>query len=350
MDNAANRLNFVDSLRGFAALYVILFHMVLVPSHRLQIPEYIKGFIMNGGSGVTLFFVISAFTLCYTLDGRNDKKGYIFQFYIRRFFRIVPLYWSWLFLVLILEGWPGYKPFFIYSTFTFNFFPYHQEGIVWASWTLGIEVIFYFFFPFIFKYVNDVKKSFVFLVISIVFMIIHYNLTKNIDGYKAYIGILNQLPVFSVGILLYFVFKKIEPRTKNKKLGYCLIVSSLCLFLFSKELFGWLGYASSFLVKAFLYSIFFLGLFICPFQLFVNKITFFFGKISYSLYLNHPRIIFAMTTIYFQIDKIVNQQETSLLISFFTTLIVLVPISYLTYTFIEKPCINYAKHLSSSKQ
>jgi peptidoglycan/LPS O-acetylase OafA/YrhL len=345
----ATRLDFIDSLRGFAALYVVLFHMVLVPIHKLIIPPYLKGFVLSGGSGVTLFFIISAFTLCYTLDSMKNNKNYLLHFYTRRFFRIFPLYFLWLILVLFIYGLPKFKYFLLYLTFTFNFFPYHQEGIVWASWTLGIEVIFYLVFPLIFKYVSNIKKAFYLFIVSLILMTIHYYYTKNINGYKVSIGILNQLPVFTIGILLYYLYKNNKYVEYNKKLGYCLIGISLFLFYFFSQLFGWLSYAS-FLAKAFSYSILFLGLFICPVKVFVNKVSIFFGKISYSLYLNHPRMVFAMTILYSQFEKLLNCQGAALLISFLATLIILVPISYFTYSFIEKPCIIFAKRFLEHKK
>jgi pyruvate dehydrogenase E1 component len=49
-----SRLAFIDSLRGLAALYVLVYHLVLVPNPDLAMPGWIRPIIMNGGSGVTL--------------------------------------------------------------------------------------------------------------------------------------------------------------------------------------------------------------------------------------------------------------------------------------------------------
>jgi peptidoglycan/LPS O-acetylase OafA/YrhL len=59
----AERLHFIDALRGLAALYVLLFHFVMIPQPKLYVPPAIRPLVLNGWSGVTLFFVISAFTL-----------------------------------------------------------------------------------------------------------------------------------------------------------------------------------------------------------------------------------------------------------------------------------------------
>ena len=86
------RLGFIDVLRGFAALFVICFHTTLIPHPNLPYPVVIHNVIDLGWSGVTLFFIISAFTMCLTLDNRTTESNWILKFYFRRAGRILPLY------------------------------------------------------------------------------------------------------------------------------------------------------------------------------------------------------------------------------------------------------------------
>ncbi|HQP41218.1 MAG TPA: hypothetical protein PK004_07185, partial [Smithella sp.] len=54
------RLGFLDALRFFAIIYVIISHLILIPQPNLAIPEWIAPFLINGGdAGVSLFFVLS---------------------------------------------------------------------------------------------------------------------------------------------------------------------------------------------------------------------------------------------------------------------------------------------------
>ena len=71
----AERLHFIDALRGLAALYVLLYHFVLIPQPNVYVHPAIRPLVLNGWSGVTLFFVISAFTLCFTLDQRKQRAS-----------------------------------------------------------------------------------------------------------------------------------------------------------------------------------------------------------------------------------------------------------------------------------
>ena len=61
------RLEFLDALRGLAAAYVLMYHMVFVAQPNLALPRWVEKVAHAGGSGVTLFFIVSAFSLYYTM-------------------------------------------------------------------------------------------------------------------------------------------------------------------------------------------------------------------------------------------------------------------------------------------
>jgi hypothetical protein len=57
----SKHLSSVEALRGVAAVYVVCFHMTWLPSPPLGIPGWLRPLILSGGTGVALFFVVSAF-------------------------------------------------------------------------------------------------------------------------------------------------------------------------------------------------------------------------------------------------------------------------------------------------
>jgi len=73
-----DKINNVQALRGFAALLVVLGHTEYAP----------PGMRPLGTFGVDIFFVISGFIMAMIVD-RNPEK-----FLLRRFVRILPLYWT----------------------------------------------------------------------------------------------------------------------------------------------------------------------------------------------------------------------------------------------------------------
>ena len=72
------------------------------------------GFVGIGSSAVPAFFIISGFYMCLVLSTTYNKPGAIRLFYINRFLRLFPLYWSVLliFYLTALLTQTGDHPFF----------------------------------------------------------------------------------------------------------------------------------------------------------------------------------------------------------------------------------------------
>jgi peptidoglycan/LPS O-acetylase OafA/YrhL len=97
------RLAYLDSLRGLAALYVLVYHAILVAQPNLVVPAWTAPFFLAGGTGVMLFFVVSAFSLCLTWP-RHEKTGApLTSYFISRFFRIAPLFYFMMLVTYIRD-------------------------------------------------------------------------------------------------------------------------------------------------------------------------------------------------------------------------------------------------------
>jgi len=141
----------IHALRAVAALTILLFHLRyladILPPASLQ--ATIGGHFFTG---VILFFVLSAFSLAFSTTPTMSREMWVKTYLIKRFFRIAPLFYCMLpiyLLLFIAKGWaiPDVKTWIINLTFIFNLVPGKHEGIVWASWTIGVEVLFYLIFP-----------------------------------------------------------------------------------------------------------------------------------------------------------------------------------------------------------
>ena len=87
-----SKLRFVDALRGFAILGVLVVHCGQIGIN--EYPSLVQNIILNGAMGVQLFFVASAFTIFLTYANLYDKEANPnVNFFIRRFFRIAPMYY-----------------------------------------------------------------------------------------------------------------------------------------------------------------------------------------------------------------------------------------------------------------
>jgi len=350
------RLDFVDALRGAAALYVIVFHVALIPNPPLVVPQWAHTILMNGGTGVTLFFVLSAFTLCYTLDARRDEPQLKRRFYLRRILRIVPLYFCWLaFMIPWTYGtdWLGdqipYRFVALCAGFLFNMVPGGQEGIVWASWTLGVEMLVYLAFPFLFFFVNTAGRAVLLLGISLVAAFLNSHLAQSLlagppESMWLRSSLLAQFPNFAVGFLAFFAYRQLESRAPlARRLGPPLLLGGVVLFVVVPFVLGptvvlLYGMACA-------YAGIILGLAFVPARLLVNPVTVFLGTISYSLYLNHPLTVFYLTPAYRRIYDWDVSATGRLLACVVITLIPLVCLSYATYRVIERPGIRWGNRL-----
>jgi len=137
------RFDALDGLRAIAAVIVVFFHFGGSSS------SFLSGWI-----GVHIFFVVSGFLITTLMLRERDRKGRISlrDFYVRRIFRIMPLYYLALALTVVScyhEGrsWvllKGHLP--AYLSFMNE---YHLDaGTPFLhTWTLGIEQKFYLLWP-----------------------------------------------------------------------------------------------------------------------------------------------------------------------------------------------------------
>ena len=149
----------LDGIRGLAILLVLLYHFC----HLIELkwPLGLNFIIDMGWAGVDLFFVLSGFLITSILIEAKGSNNYFKTFYMRRFFRIFPLYYLALFIVFI------FAPIVInnygsnssinahqiwYWTYLGNFYSYfghlkNEYFSVSHFWSLCIEEQFYIFWP-----------------------------------------------------------------------------------------------------------------------------------------------------------------------------------------------------------
>ena len=101
-----NRYRTIDSMRGIAALAVVIFHLSL--NLKAELAELLPGFINTlfsyGYLGVPLFFVISGLVISLSIKNSPITRQYAISFVIRRSVRLDPTYWaSILFGIMLLS-------------------------------------------------------------------------------------------------------------------------------------------------------------------------------------------------------------------------------------------------------
>lgn len=297
-----------------------------------------------------LFFIISAFTLCLSMNSRSDEQTPLRNYFLRRFFRIAPLFYVWMALYYVRDivvfgvhqsaGTVAQSLFFV-----LNFFPGREQGYVWASWTIGVEMLFYVIFPLIFFIARNVTLSVVLLAVGFALrhpwhmLLRHAIPTASVEEAYYQSSLIYHLPEFLMGVVLFHLYRKFHRQAIVGSLaGYVPII--LCC-----ALMGWLGYKAGAVVShtqavtlaAVAYSLLVVGLCIRPSRIFVNRITRFYGSISYSVYLSHATTLYFMSNIFRRIYEHESNRTLAFAACFLAGLAIITPISYLTYRFIERP-------------
>ncbi|WP_368542577.1 acyltransferase family protein [Enterobacter soli] len=364
------KIDFIDALRGIAAFYVVLYHIGHVTWPAFNPPSFILPIINNGGSGVILFFVLSAFTLCMSMDSRSaTETKHVRNYFIRRFFRIAPLFY----FILAVSIIRNIYIFNVVNTpqdimnnilFIFNFIPGKQSSIAWAGWTIGVEMAFYVVFPIIYKYSKTLLSSVLVLGVALIFReIIKQVLLSQMGDNQATLlfyntTVVRHAPAFIIGMITYNVYKDaMTSGWLSRSKGMAMVLISIISFLVVcyNNNFVEKNYDAN-LIKATIFSILIIGLLAFRPKAIVNNFSIFSGKISYSMYLVHPTVVYLLSPVTWWIKNSVGNEYISYLLLCVTTFGVVYGIATITYKTIEafgnrtgKRLINYLEGRSSGR-
>lgn len=295
------RLDYLDALRGIAILGVIAVHT----QAEFGFPVLLKTLLLNGRNGVQLFFMVSAFTIMYTLDRSKQPISYS-NFFIRRFFRIAPLYY----LAIAYYMWQN-NLYHIHwhdeknnitignilsnISFLHGFYPHWFNRLVPGGWSIAVEMMFYTCIPFLYTRMKDLNSAINLLTFSILVQfclqfllkILHPLHDTDFWGHYIFTYFPTQLPVFLLGIITYLLANTERKHNIKSESLLCLALTILLSF------FGGLNYlvsSTSLTASAFLLLI--IAMHKRTYLLLENKPLIFLGKISYGLYLVHFAILY----------------------------------------------------------
>ena len=206
------KLTYLDALRGYAILGVILTHATR--KFHSEIPETLYQFGIQGSRGVQLFFIVSAFTLFYSLEKYSaDRRFSIPDFYIKRFFRIAPMfYFALIFYMLfdlmsdaigIYSSYPDVSIQLLLSTITFTnvLHPDWLFSLVPGGWSISNEFLFYLCIPFLFYWIRTPKTAYIYVAVAIFTSVALHSVLENVSPFSEVRSYLfywfpNQLSIF----------------------------------------------------------------------------------------------------------------------------------------------------------
>jgi peptidoglycan/LPS O-acetylase OafA/YrhL len=361
MNNTIQKYEYIDALRGIAILAVLLHHTFhwISPSF-----TFISALAEEGNKGVQLFYVASALTLFLSMDSRKVQENhFLFNFFIRRFFRIAPMFYlaiivytsfygltERLFAPNGIEWW--YIP--LTAFFIHGWHPETINSIVPGGWSIAIEMTFYLMAPYLFNKLTSIRITLIALLLSIVlskitsFLIFNYLLdyypttqTYLLHNFT-FSWFFSQLPIFLLGILLFHIIKALPAG--NKISANILLYSAIFIVFYFMGVQTYKNLLPPHVIYGLAFLLLALSLHFSANRILVNKTTVFIGRLSFSIYLVHFLIIevlkIAFMKIYF-IDSL--QNDIKFIFAYLLVILLSCFVSIFTYKVIEKPGINIGK-------
>lgn len=332
----AERWQFLDAIRGVAAIFVVLQHVLWYASPSL---ENIFATIWSPGRfGVVAFFIVSGFIVPHSLEVKKDTKA----FWRARFFRLYPAYWASLLIIALVQivGLAWHPPFT------------SKIGIQWlvnltmlqelvripdvnpVAWTLGLEIVLYLFITVMFSW-GALKRTWgisVTLLGLLAFAsvampkLLHMrfpagaaavggSIVLGIILYRWFVNELSKIDAILLGVLclLVTVLSSMVNYNSVRSLTDELQPTQLCAIL--SVITGYL---------------FFLGMLTLRDRKFPQWLLWL-GKVSYSLYLFHP------------IMRMIVSHEMNPWLGAGIEIILSLVAAWAGYEFIEKPFMKIAR-------
>lgn len=353
--NKAHRETAIDGLRGILALMVLFCHAgcwhIYVST---GVWDYPRPFFFHlGHTGVTLFFMITAFLFASKLLNHAQLPVSWPQLFASRILRIYPLYLAVICLtVLIVFIETGFKlnvspsilATSIFKWLTFTIFGadiingYHETSNIIASvqWTLIYECFFYLALPLmgVLFFKNKAYGMATFCTILLVIAVFN---TYDIFLPKAFLA----------GILVAVMHKNLKLHTRLNSPVFGLLAIMLGILQFAdffqlgpknQERLSIIFLSASFLIIA--HGNHLLGL--------LNSKTMrFLGDISYGIYLIHGLVYFCLYKYIFGLTFIKTASPLLYWLAVCMVTIITVFLANLSYHFIEMPAMKNVKSLAT---
>lgn len=314
---SSDRLNGLDHLRAIAILLVMIFHF------GQGLPSWLEPVKQIGWTGVDLFFVLSGYLIGFQLlkEYKQTSEISFRKFYLKRFFRIIPVYIAVLVLYYSLpnmrEG-SGMPPLWRFLTFTQNLGLNAQTQKSFShAWSLCIEEQFYLLLPItimaVFRFKISKATPYIILVLvlaGIAFRI--YNWNEHVQPFidsgdrrqmvygfleKVYYPSYNRMDGLLIGLGIAAIFN-FWPKLKDflTKHGNIVLLIGLGLFIFAYNVCeNFLTYKTMVYglpLMSIAYGVIVIAAIspTCVLYKFRTKLTYIIATLSYGIYLTHKQL------------------------------------------------------------
>lgn len=341
----------LDGWRAVAILIVVIAHTKLGLGDLTLFRNLFRPIL--GEFGVRIFFVLSGFLITSLLIKEHLKTGKInlASFFIRRFLRIFPVLYLYIFTVYIVNLTFNLGlsfEYFIAPILYINNFPiFPATWLLGHTWSLGVEEQFYLIWPLLFKYCrNYIQILFIILLAMPFLSILNYLYPK------LYLVFLSPFLMYAhyiffgaaVSILCFkgFLDKGIALKMLKSKFAIFILFITVVILttLTHKGLFGKVTIPFGDTLNALLISTLILNSIIYKntilYKLLNAKGMKSLGTISYSLYI-WQQLFILPTNSYPQLEKYFY---------FPFNIVLAIMAAIISYHFFEKPILKFKDKFS----
>jgi peptidoglycan/LPS O-acetylase OafA/YrhL len=363
----------LDSVRGIAALLVVLYHVSWV--------NFVEAsaFVRNSYLMVDLFFVLSGFVMAYSYGSRIASGADFFRFMWLRFWRLWPLHFTFLVVLLLIEclkafaqwryGLVAHNPAFtanslgafvgnvflvqslhLYSGLTFNY----------PSWSISVEFFTYILFGLLVLLAGSRKML---LGLSAVICAISLATLASLGPDALFqtfsFGIVRCFFGFFLGVLTFASYERMKssPVTTAHKtsIGYVALGAAVafCLFIGFKTP----GYSDLAIYPLSVAVVFFIALAPAdgPMKILRTSPFVWLGTVSYSIYMVHAAVEWGMDQVLhflthakeIQLPRhdmpVLDAGGTIGIVAVIATIALVLLVSHFTFAWIEKPFRDWSK-------
>ncbi|MBR0868766.1 acyltransferase [Bradyrhizobium tropiciagri] len=375
----------LDSIRGIAAISVVIHHLILMPTFLAAFPHnaWINwSFFRSAWLLVDLFFVLSGIVMSLSYVRGEFGRFSLREFMVRRLARVYPLHIVMLFasllfrllrIGLVMAGVVVAVPaaFEVNNAYSFvlNLFLLHSMGPIdylsWnaPSWSISVEFYTYLVFGLVVLFAQRFRSLRYFYLGALLlavgsWLVIVFVLQKKSLGLQTDFGILRCFTSFFLGVLTVRVVeglpRRIGPALQGALQFAAMVASVVVVSLV--EAYPAISFAAPLTFAIFLGSLLaFPDAVLVP-RMLVAKPLVWLGRRSYSVYMVHalvvlfaeyfvravgPRVIHALDSICAGLPATLN-----LVASLAAVLVV----SHFTYLYVEIPGGKYMRDLLSRRR
>ena len=341
------RLDHLDGIRGLMAMWVFMGHLYFAcTSSNLPIGPH--------GLAVDVFMVLSGFLMAFHWERRHGDqvtKNLVSRFYIKRFFRIAPLFYVIVIIahfahssvsemriesITVLQPASEYtaslseridtsplsfKDLLIHLTFLFGLIPEYVSSNNIPDWSISLEMQFYFIFPLLILLLRKIGPITIITAVVVVAMFTN----RLIDVYSSADGFITfsqpsilplKIHVFLVGMLLALAYNRKQIKkhytTHLVLCALCLLDGvvwqvALCIFVIAAPLFLTLPRVD-------------LGI-----SFLSSRLLRFLGEISYGVYLIHNLLFYPILSYLVKLDWFLSLNSN---LRFMTSAAICIPVVF----------------------